>query len=298
MAKRKPKKTAAKKSTKKAVSKKTVKPSKQSKQSQSKKTSALSPTRRKRRTIEEMCNDLRRDRNKLYAQRRKYIDTLSRKNLSADVRKETDSKWKSVQKKIETIKDKLFKCGKKYGRLKEQRVSLRKHQHYLSKKIKEGRAAGMSNTQINRIGIEERKTIEALNSVERAMQLPIAILASGKGQALIKSLRQGRFVEQEPIWRLADRFQELLNSAYFETLVLDDDIYDMAALPIVAIAAVYQAVDWAMAWQHIYGTPFYFMFGDANAGYLEIKVKQFTTDLYYKEIEKHGKENISSNSDS
>ena len=56
----------------------------------------------------------------------------------------------------------------------------------------------------------------------------------------------------------------------------------------IATAAVYQAYDWALAWQHIYGSPFFFAYIDAMNGYLEIKVKQYTTNLYDDEIRRHG----------
>ena len=55
----------------------------------------------------------------------------------------------------------------------------------------------------------------------------------------------------------------------------------------VGTAAIYAAYDWAMSWQHVYGTPFFFAFGDTENGYLEIKVKEYTTDMYADEIAKH-----------
>lgn len=265
------KKKAVKKSTKKSTVSKSTK-----------------SVKRKRRTKQQICDDLRRERAALYTKRNRLVKKSKSGKLNDDEQKQNDREWKKVQNRLENIKGKLFKCSKKYDKFKEQRAKLRRHQYYLAKKIKKGREEGMSNTEINRIGVEERKTIEAIHALEKAMKLPVGTLRSGKTG--FQALRSGKFVEQELIYFLPEHFQMWLNSGYFHTLVLDNKLYDMADEPMVALAAVYEAVDWAMAWQHVYGSPFYFAFGDAENGYLEIKVAEYTTDMYSKEIGRQGRD--------
>ena len=175
-----------------------------------------------------------------------------------------------------------------------------RHQYYLQGKIRNIRSemavSGISKKQskslkkkLNIIGTYERKTLDDIHLVEKSMKLPIGTI--GSGSAAIKgivSLKSGKFVDQNIIWRLTEDWQKWLDSGYFDTLVLDDEIYDMDENPMIATAAIYQAYDWAIAWQHIYGSPFYFVYGDAKSGYLEIKVKEYTTDMYTAEIAAHG----------
>ena len=244
-----------------------------------------------RRTNEQICIDLRKERANLYSKRNRI--------LKKPKSKKNDKAYKTIEKRLDAIREQLFRCGKKYAKFKKQRTKLRRHQYYLQKKVdkirdklnepnlkdKERKAL---IKEMNIIGTYKMRTGEEILLVEKAMKLPIGDVKSSVGiEKGVISLKSGRFVEQDIIWVMTESFNKWLSSGYFDTLVIDDEMYDMADEPIVATAAVYSAYDWALSWQHIYGTPFFFAFGDAQNGYLEIKVKEYTSDLYSDEISKH-----------
>lgn len=241
-----------------------------------------------RRSNEQICIDLRKERANIYSKRNRL--------LKKPKSKKNDKAYKSLEKRLDAIREQLFRCGKKYAKFKKQRTKLRRHQYYLQGKVNKIRKKLDSATlkdkerkalikEMNIIGTYKLRTGEDILMVEKAMKLPVGNVKSSTGiEKGIVSLKSGRFVEQDIIWVMTESWNKWLSSGYFETLVLDDEIYDMADEPMVATAAVYSAYDWALSWQHVYGTPFFFAFGDAKNGYLEIKVKEYTSDMYSDEI--------------
>jgi hypothetical protein len=241
-----------------------------------------------RRTNEQICIDLRRERSNLYSKRTRLLKKAkSKKN---------DKAYNAIEKRLDAIREQLFRCGKKYGKFKKQRTKLRRHQYYLQGKVKKIREKLKDSKlkdkerkalikELNVIGTYKMKTGEEIQMIEQAMKLPIGDVTSSIGiDKGIVSLQGGKFVEQDIIWIMTESWSKWLNSGYFNTLVLDDEMFDLTDNPMVATAAVYSAYDWALSWQHVYGTPFFFAYGDANSGYLEIKVKEYTSDLYTNEI--------------
>ena len=252
-----------------------------------------------RRTNEQICIDLRKERARLYSKRSRILKMLQNKKLKSKKREEADNDYKKVENRLEEIKDKLFRCGKKYSRLKKQRNKLRRHQYYLQSKTEKIREKMLEKgltkkekaalkKELNIVGRYKRQTAEEIQTIEKAMQLPTGVVSSSSGiDRGVVSVSGGKFVVQDVLWKLAESWNKWLSSGYFTTLVLDDEIFDVEDNPMIATAAIYQAYDWALAWQHVYGTPFFFAFGDAANGYLEIKVKEYTSDMYAGEIEKH-----------
>ena len=252
-----------------------------------------------RRSNEKICEDLRKERSQIYSRRTRLLKKLSNPKLSDSKRRESDKQYKALQKRLDAIREQLFRCGKKYAKYKGQRTKLRKHQLYLQSKVNKLREDLDKATtkaekkriqkEINIVGKFKMKTGEQINQIERTMNLPIGDVKSSEGVYKgITSIKGGKFVKQGVIWEMTDGWNKWLASGYFDTLVLDDKIFDISDNPMIATAAVYEAYDWALAWQHIYGSPFFFAFGDAINGYLEIKVKEYTTTLYDEEIRKHG----------
>jgi hypothetical protein len=244
-----------------------------------------------RRTNEQICIDLRKERSNLYSKRTRL--------LKKPKSKKNDKAYNAIEKRLDAIREQLFRCGKKYGKFKKQRTKLRRHQYYLQKKvnkireklndpkIKDKKRKALIK-ELNVIGTYKMKTGEEIQMIEQAMKLPVGDVKSSIGvDKGIVSLKSGRFVEQDIIWIMTESWSKWLNSGYFQTLVLDDEMFDLTDNPMVATAAVYSAYDWALSWQHVYGTPFFFAFGDANNGYLEIKVKEYTSDLYRDEINRY-----------
>ena len=277
-----------KKTTKKVVGKAVKKTKKKATKKTTKKTvkskKAKTPKKLGRRSNEQICIDLRRERGNLYSRRTRL--------LKKPKSEENDLKYKSIEKRLDAIRTQLFKCGKKYSAFKKQRSKLRRHQRYLQSKIEKLRSRlrteklskkeiSAIKKEINVIGIYKLRTGEKIQMVEKTMQMPVGNVKSSTGvDKGVVSVSGGKFVVQDIIWKMTESWEKWLNSGYFETLVLDNEVFDMADNPMIATIAVYQAYDWALAWQHVYGTPFFFAFGDTVNGYLELKVKEYTTDMY------------------
>lgn len=245
-----------------------------------------------RKSKEQICKELKNERSRLYRKRSKLVKKKKRSKAEEET-------YKEVQNRLSEIKNELFKCGKRYGRLKKQRTKLKQHQYYLNRKIQKIRdkinTKGLTKKEkaklkkeLNITGKYSREALESINTVEKAMMLPVGEIKSSKGiDRGVLSVGGGKFVIQDIIWVMTESWHSWLNSGYFNVLVIDDELIDLDDNPIVATAAVYEAYDWAMSWQHVYGTPFFFAFGDAKNGYLEIKVREYTTDMYSEEIKKH-----------
>lgn len=285
---------AKKKTTKttKATSKKKKVVSLKKKTTKKKVVASSKPKKKGRRTNDQLCSDLRNERGRLYTKRARLVKSpKTTKN---------DLEYSRIENRLDAIREQLFRCGKKFSNFKKQRTKLRRHQYYLQSKIENLRARLTDKTltkkeiaeikkEINVIGIYKLRTGEKIRMIERTMNLPIGNVKSSSGiDKGVVSVSGGKFVVQDIIWKMTESWHKWLSSGYFYTLVLDNEIYDIEENPMIATAAVYQAYDWAMAWQHVYGTPFFFAFGHTKKGYLEIKVKEYTTDMYANEIAQHG----------
>tara|TARA_R110000822_G_C15264480_1_gene488557 strand:- start:518 stop:1276 length:759 start_codon:yes stop_codon:yes gene_type:complete len=244
-----------------------------------------------RRSNEQICLDLRKERSNLYSKRTRVL----KKSAS----KKNDKAYNAIEKRLDAIREQLFRCGKKYSSFKKQRTKLRRHQYYLQLKVKKireklndpnikGKERKDLVKEMNVIGTFKLRTGEEIQMIETVMKLPIGNVKTSMGvDKGIVSLKSGRFAVQDIIWVMTESWNKWLSSGYFVTLVLDDEMFDLTDNPMVATAAVYAAYDWALSWQHVYGTPFFFAFGDATNGYLEIKIKEYTSDLYSDEINKY-----------
>jgi hypothetical protein len=231
-----------------------------------------------RRSNEQICDDLRKERARLYSRRTRIVKKLKKKGLPSKEKKALDKDWSSIEKRLEGIKEQLFRCGKKYSKLKKQRTKLRRHQRYLKDKVKKG---NLSKKELNKTYKEMRRTAELINQVENSMLLPVGKMKSGKTGFI--AVKGGKFKTDEVLWALSDMFRGWVESGDFVILVLDDELIDIAANPIIAQIKIDEAIQDAMAWQHINPSPHFYAIGDIPNGYLEIHVRTYQTSLYSDE---------------
>ena len=231
-----------------------------------------------RRSSEQICIDLRRERGNLYSKRSRVLRKLQNKKVQGQNRVNANNEWDSVQNRLYAIKEQLFRCGKKYSKFKKQRTKLRRHQRYLKDKVRNG---NLSKKDLNLTYKEMRRTAEVINQVENSMLLPVGKMKTGVTGFI--AVKGGKFKTDEVLWALAEMFKKWNNSGDFELLVLDDELIDMADNPIAAQIKVDQAIQDAMAWQHINPSPHFFAMGDISNGYLEIMVKNYQTELFMNE---------------
>ena len=195
-----------------------------------------------RRSNEQICIDLRKERGKLYARRSRATIKLQNKKLQGENRKKIEEHWENTQKRLDEIKAHLFRCGKKYSKFKSQRTKLRRHQRYLKNKVD---TLTLSKKQLNLTYKEMRRTAEMINRVENSMLLPVGKMKTGLTGFL--AVKGGKFKTDEVLWALAEMFKKWVHSADFAILVLDDEIIDIANDPIVAQIKVDQAIQQAMS---------------------------------------------------
>jgi hypothetical protein len=232
-----------------------------------------------RRSSEQICIDLRRERGNLYSKRSRVLRKLQNKKVQGQNRVNANNEWDSVQNRLYAIKEQLFRCGKKYSKFKKQRTKLRRHQRYLLDKSKSGKL----NKKEAALNFKEmRRTAEVINQIENAMLLPVGKMKTGVTGFI--AVKGGRFKADEVLWALASMFDSWANSGDFSILVLDDEVIDMAGNPIEAKIKVDMAIQDAMAWQHINPSPHFYVFGDVANGYLEIMVKNYDTDMFRNDV--------------
>ena len=89
----------------------------------------------KRRTTEQICIDLKKERSRLYS--RKYY--AKKKLKSGNLTKKQEKKWLSKisksDNKISNANAKLFKCGKRYGKLKKEVKKVQNQKRYVLSKL-------------------------------------------------------------------------------------------------------------------------------------------------------------------
>jgi hypothetical protein len=203
---------------------------------------------------------------------------LQNKKVQGNDRLNADKSWDTIQERLDAIKVQLFKCGKKYSKFKKQRTKLRRHQRYLKKKIG---SDTITKKQLHLTYKEMRRTAQMINQVENAMLLPVGKMKTGvTGFVAVKG---GKFKTDEVLWALSDMFNKWADSSDFAILVLDDELIDLANNPIAAKIKIDQAIQQAMAWQHINPSPHFFAMGDIPNGYLEIMVQNYQQDMFVDE---------------
>ena len=113
-----------------------------------------------RRSNEQLCIDLRKERGRLYSRRTRTLIKLQNKKVQGKKRKAANKEWESLQNRLDAIKSQLFRCGKKYSKFKKQRTKLRRHQRYLLDKANSGT---LTKKELKKLFEEQRRTAEMIN---------------------------------------------------------------------------------------------------------------------------------------
>jgi len=229
-----------------------------------------------RRSNEQICKDLRKERARLYSKRNR-ITKKEKAGVSNDLEQtKLDIERDKIEDRLMEIKVKLFKCGKKFAKLRKQRTKLRRQQTYLLKKAQSG---ALSKKQLRETYQTMRKKAAAINEIEYAMQLPVGQITKGEAKLGFQAISGGTFKSDEVLWALASDFDGWLASGAFSYMMLDGELIDLDNV-IYGKMKIDEAVQEAMAWQHINPSPHYFVFGDPVQGFLDIRVKTYQTDLF------------------
>ena len=226
-----------------------------------------------RRTNEQICNDLRKERGNIYSKRSRLIKKPSNPK--------NDKKLAALNKRLDAIKIQIFRCGNKYSKLRSEKSKLKRHNQYLKGKVKK-LSDDYSNKKITKKDLnkekrkayqQQRETISKIKDVENAMRLPVPSYNVSVG---MQSLGAGTFAGTGVVWRLRDMVRDWLASGMFEYIIIDGELLDTDN-PLLIWVKVDEAELDAMAFQDITSVSMFYYYVDPVNHYLEIKVREFNS---------------------
>jgi len=220
---------------------------------------------RKRRTNEQICEDLRIERNRLYSKRTRTNKLLS-KSLSQKERKKNERALARFNKRIVAINDKMYKCGNNYAKLKRQKRKLKTHQAYLMRKSKQ---EGITKSERGRIYEDGRKTQQELRDIERTMRLPYQEIYRGKLGT--DYLGDKKFAEIGGLWQCSAQIKRFIDSPYFKIFIINGQEYSTDNI-IRLLTALDDAISKGMIYGAETGSPKYSYIADEKQGIVDITI--------------------------
>jgi len=214
----------------------------------SKKVSTKKGTKRKRRTQDEICEDLRKERARLYS-RRYRINKKLEKGVSSKEEKKLNKEWFRIQNRLDKIRTDIFKCGKKYAKLKKQRSKLKRHIRYLKSKAKDATTLKEKNKNYLRI----RKAMVRELILDSLMDKPVVRKKAPELGAMVTPMG---LVKEDVLFKLPDLAKEWLSSGDFKDVVLDGKRIEIVS-PVIVGMEIDEAYEEAMFSQKGYSVAFF-----------------------------------------
>ena len=183
----------------------------------------------KRRTTEQICADMRKERPSLYNKRNNALRKLQTGNLSLSKQGKVKGDYDKANKRLDDIKAFLFKCSKKFGKLKTQKRKITQKKSYLGKKFKDAD----TKKEKNQILKDIRGVVSDGNKVDVLMD---RALFMEKGEVQFRAVSMGVVDQTIPAWLLVEETRTLMLSKRFNTIVINGEPYpvdDKNLFPIV-----------------------------------------------------------------
>ena len=174
--------------------------------------------RRIRRTTEQICADKRKERSGLYTKRTKALKKLNKPGLSDKEKKKVQRVYDRSDKRIRDIKSYLFRCTKKYDKLRNQKKKLNRRKSYLTSMLSEK----ISKTKRNKTLKEIRKVVENSNKLDVAMEKGIFMV---RGEIEFVDQAPGIVDQIIPAWIIVDEVRNLILSNRFDTVMINGVSY-------------------------------------------------------------------------
>ena len=181
-----------------------------------------------RRNQAQMCVDKKKERSKLYARRTKALNLLTNPKIQGKQRDKAERDRKRADKKIFSINHYLFKCTKKYSKLKKQKKSVQQKKSRMRSSMKT-----MNEKQKGRTLHKIRQLVEDENSLDLLMRKGVFM---EKGEVKFRSDADTGIVEQViPAWLLGAEVNDKLLSGRFDTIIINDKSYNIAETGVLII---------------------------------------------------------------
>ena len=172
----------------------------------------------KRRTTEQICADLRKERSGLYSKRTSSLKKLQSSSLSKKDKSKYQKRYDRANKRLDYIKEYLFKCSKKFDKLRKQKKKVTQKKAYLGKKFKEA----TTKTEKNKILKNIRDVVSDGNKLDVLMDRAVGMK---KGEIQFKQSSVGVADQIIPAWLLVDETRNLMLSKRFKTVVINGAPY-------------------------------------------------------------------------
>ena len=183
---------------------------------------------KKRRTQAEMCVVKKKERGKQYKRRSRALEVLTNPKIQGSKRVKAERDRKRADKSIYAINHYLFKCTKKYSKLRTQKRSIQQKKSRLRSELPSLNKRDKSR-QLRKI----RKLVEKENALDLLMGKDVFMT---KGKVTFKEDAEKGTVEQViPAWVLGEEVQDKLLSGLFDTITIDGVEYNIADTGVLII---------------------------------------------------------------
>jgi hypothetical protein len=195
--------------------------------------------KRRRSTQQELCIKYNKERSKLYVERKQLKISVSSGELSEKKLGVASRRLNRIDKKIDAYKVKLFKCGKKYAKLKEKKRKLTSRVKYLCKSIEkrdqelEGKKLSAKDkkkeSSIKKAKCKElAKLDDELSDLKALMDLKIHGFKPKDLDVTPHTPSGGNyFSENIGIWDLQKKINDALSAKIYSVIYLDGLKYEV-----------------------------------------------------------------------
>lgn len=193
----------------------------------------------KRRNSDEICKQLHKDRSKLYRERSKLIALRDNGSFSSKRLSSNNTKIDKLSSKIESYKSKIFKCGKRYAKLKKYRASLIAKVNKMSRDIKGNRS--LKSTEVNKMRGAMKLLNDDIRDLSKVMGKELDEQKRGK-LTFTSNETSDVASENTVIWDAKGKIEGLIKHNEFDTLIIgnisDDNQYNLIIDRVAALFAV------------------------------------------------------------
>ena len=176
----------------------------------------------KRRTTEQICADMRKERPKLYSRRTQSLKKLRSGSLTKKEQSKYQKQYERATKRLDKIKEYLFRCSKKFDKFRQQKKKITQKKANLSQKFKKA----TTKTEKNKILKNIREVVSDGNKLDVLMNRAVGM---DKGEVQFKAVSQGIVNQTIPAWLIVEESRNLMLSNRFQTIVINGEPYPIDA---------------------------------------------------------------------
>jgi len=184
--------------------------------------------KRTRSTNIEICIKLNKERSKIYYERKKLSAKLVSVGAGSSKYRALEVANDKLSDKLLTVNSKLFKCGKRYAKLKARKLKLQKLRSKLSIELKD--VSDMSPVEIVKKSKELYKTTVEIDSLDSLMKMRLIGVTRGGSEQVSVSFDKvdlATFEETVNLWDLKDSVSDKVDSGLYKSVEIGGVVYDI-----------------------------------------------------------------------